>query len=118
LQFELAPVWGSLARDYLAIMVPSVSSGHAFASAGITISKHCNQLKGDIVEALQFLKCLINCDLLSCISEALVDNDEHQEVETEVHAEDDGQLAENSGSWDIFVDNDPDNYELPITSES
>jgi hypothetical protein len=71
-------------------------------------------LKGDIVEALQFLKCLIRRDLLFRVPEALVDNDEYQEVETEVHAEDDGQPAENGGSWDIFVDDDPDNYELPI----
>jgi hypothetical protein len=33
-------------------------------SGGITISKHHNPLKGDIVEALQCLKCLICCDLM------------------------------------------------------
>jgi hypothetical protein len=99
-------------------MVSSVSSERAFSSAGITISKHRNRLKGDIVEALQFLKCLIHRDLLFRVPEALVDNDEHQEVEREVHAEDDGQPAENGGSWDIFVDDDPDNYELPITGGS
>lgn len=52
------PVWVSLAWDFLAIMASSVSSEHAFSAAGITISKHRNRLKGDIVEALQFLKCL------------------------------------------------------------
>ncbi|KAJ6530124.1 hypothetical protein B0H19DRAFT_967854 [Mycena capillaripes] len=35
-----------------------------FSAAGITISKGRNRLKGDIVEALQFLKCLIRRDLL------------------------------------------------------
>ncbi|EMD38907.1 hypothetical protein CERSUDRAFT_63835 [Gelatoporia subvermispora B] len=50
------PVWGSLARDYLAIMATSVSSERAFFSAGITITKWRNRLKGDIVEALQVLK--------------------------------------------------------------
>jgi hypothetical protein len=35
-----------------------------FSSVGITISKHCNRLKGDIVEALQFMKCLIRRDLV------------------------------------------------------
>ncbi|KIK81928.1 hypothetical protein PAXRUDRAFT_65288, partial [Paxillus rubicundulus Ve08.2h10] len=50
------PVWGSLARDYLAIMATSVSSEQAFSSAGIMIGKHCSQLTGDIVEALQCLK--------------------------------------------------------------
>jgi hypothetical protein len=53
------PVWSSLARDYLVIMATSVSSEHTFSSLAITITKHCNQLNGDIVEALQCLKCLI-----------------------------------------------------------
>jgi hypothetical protein len=75
--------------------ISSVSSERAFSSAGITIGKHCNRLKSDIAEALQFLKCLIRRDLLFCVPEALVDDDEHQEVETEFHAEDDGQPAEN-----------------------
>ncbi|KAJ7315399.1 ribonuclease H-like domain-containing protein, partial [Mycena albidolilacea] len=46
------PVWALLARDYLAIMASSVSSERAFSSAGITISKCRNRLKGEIVEAL------------------------------------------------------------------
>ena len=58
------PVWASLARDFLAIMASSVSSERAFSATGITISKHRNRLKGDIVEALQFLKCLLHRDLL------------------------------------------------------
>ena len=58
------PVWASLARNYLAVMASSVSSERAFSSAGITISKRHSRLKGDIVEALQFLKCLIRQDLI------------------------------------------------------
>ncbi|KIM73171.1 hypothetical protein PILCRDRAFT_10890 [Piloderma croceum F 1598] len=58
------PVWASLARDHLAIMASSVSSERAFSSAGITISKRRNCLKGDVVEALQFLKCLIRRELV------------------------------------------------------
>jgi hypothetical protein len=58
------PVWASLARDYLAIMASSVSSERAFSSAGITISKRRNCLKGDIVEALQCLKCMIHKNLI------------------------------------------------------
>jgi hypothetical protein len=58
------PVWASLTRDYLAIMASSVSSERAFSSAGITISKHRNRLKGDIVKALQCLKCLIHRNLI------------------------------------------------------
>ena len=60
------PVWASLACDHLAIIASSVSSERAFSSAGITISKRWNQLKGNIVEALQFLKCLICQDLVFC----------------------------------------------------
>ncbi|GLB43962.1 putative hAT family C-terminal dimerisation region [Lyophyllum shimeji] len=58
------PVWASLARDHLAIMASSVSSECAFSSAGITITKRRNRLKGDVVEALQFIKCSISKDLL------------------------------------------------------
>ena len=57
-------VWASLARDYLSIMASSVSSERAFSSAGITISKRRNRLKGDIVEALQCLKCMIRQNLI------------------------------------------------------
>ena len=45
-------------------MASSVSSECAFSSAGITISKQRNRLKGDIVEALQCLKCLYHHDLI------------------------------------------------------
>jgi hypothetical protein len=45
-------------------MASSVSSEHAFSSAGITISKCQNQLNWDIVEALQCLKCLLHQDLI------------------------------------------------------
>ena len=58
------PVWASLAKDYLSIMVSLVSSERAFSSAGITISKRRNRLKGDIVEALQFIKCLLQKELI------------------------------------------------------
>lgn len=58
------PTWASLAADYLAIMASSVSSERAFSSAGITVTKRRNRLKGDIVEALQVLKCAIRNDLL------------------------------------------------------
>jgi hAT family C-terminal dimerisation region len=45
-------------------MASSVSSERAFSAAGITISKRRNRLKADVVEALQFLKCLIRKELL------------------------------------------------------
>ena len=45
-------------------MASSVSSERAFSSAGITLTKRRNRLKGDIVEALQFMKCLFHQDLI------------------------------------------------------
>ena len=45
-------------------MSSSVSSKRAFSQGGITISKLRNRLKGDIVEALQCIKCGIRHDLL------------------------------------------------------
>ena len=81
-------------RDYLAIMASSVSSKSAFSAASITISKHHNQLKGDIIEALQCLKSLIHQDLL------------FWDVITATQDEEDLNLA----------DQDPANYEVD-TSE-
>ncbi|KZT04256.1 uncharacterized protein LAESUDRAFT_604303, partial [Laetiporus sulphureus 93-53] len=57
------PAWASLTRDYFGIMMTSVSSERAFSSAEITITKHRNHLKGDIVEAFQVLKCAYRKDL-------------------------------------------------------
>lgn len=44
-------------------MASSVSSERAFSSAGLTITKRRNRLKGQLVEALQGLKCAIRNDL-------------------------------------------------------
>lgn len=49
-------------------MASSVASEQAFSSASITISKHCNCLDSDIVEALQCLKSLNDQDLMSPVS--------------------------------------------------
>jgi hypothetical protein len=81
-------------------MASSASSERAFSSAGITISKRLNRLKGDIFEALQFTKCLIFFKVL----EALVDEDVVEEPDVKASA--------GAKSWDIFVDDDPDNYEV------
>jgi hypothetical protein len=45
-------------------MASSVSSERAFSSAGITLSKRRNRLQADIVEALQFMKCIFQHDLI------------------------------------------------------
>jgi hypothetical protein len=84
-------------------MASSVSSERAFSSAGITISKRRNRLKGDIVEALQFLKCLIRRDLVFRTDPSVTDD-------SEIDLEDDDGLVgssnqlsagtEKSSSWD------------------
>jgi hAT family C-terminal dimerisation region len=58
------PAWTLLAWDYLAVMSSSVFSKHAFSQGGIIISKCCNSLKEDIMEALQCIKCAIQHNLL------------------------------------------------------
>jgi hypothetical protein len=45
-------------------MASSVSSEWAFSSAALTIAKRHNRLKGDVVEALQVMKCLLCHDLV------------------------------------------------------
>ncbi|KAJ7787567.1 ribonuclease H-like domain-containing protein [Mycena olivaceomarginata] len=100
------PVWGSLARDYLAIMVSSVLSERAFSSAGITISKRRNWLKGDLVEALQVLKCFMCRELLFREPEIL------DEEDWEMGPEEDSN--KDKMGWDCFLDDAVENYELDV----
>ena len=90
------PVWASLARDHLSIMASSVLSERAFSSAGITISKCRNLLKADIVEALQFLKCAFQKDLIFR---------EPEPSSTTEEAEGDlPELEKDLASWDTLAD--------------
>jgi hAT family C-terminal dimerisation region len=83
------PTWRSIAGDYLAVMASSVASERAFSSAGITVCKRRNRLDGDIVEALQCLKSLINQDLMLRVfpsvadEEALLDDADQQPANQE-----------------------------------
>jgi hypothetical protein len=45
-------------------MASSVSSERAFSQGGITITKRRSRLKGDIVEALQVMKCSLRNNLI------------------------------------------------------
>jgi hypothetical protein len=88
-------------------MASSVSSERAFSQGGLTITKRRNRLKGDIVEALQCLKCAIRHDLLfrtpapSSITETEL-NDED--------GEDDREGSEGEG-WDELLTDDEDDME-------
>jgi len=55
-----------------------VSSERAFFSAAITLSKRRNRPKGDIVEALQFLKCTYRNDII--FQEVVVATEEEEEL--------------------------------------
>jgi hypothetical protein len=77
-------------------MASSVSSERAFSSAGITISKCRNRLKPDIIEALQFLKCVYRHDLLF---------QEELSMELEIAELDEvGGPSDAEGSGDAIVD--------------
>ena len=102
---QCIPVWASLARDHLPILASSVSSERAFSAAGITISKRRNRLRGDVVEALQFLKCALHSDLL------FREPAPSSVLETELEAvDDDSDLdwedIEELKQWDTFIDVD------------
>jgi hypothetical protein len=85
-------------------MASSVSSERAFSAGGITINKRRNRLNGDIVEALQFLKCAIRQDLLF---KELVPDEEQGEEEQEEKEQDEelksGKENEEM-SWDIVLE--------------
>ena len=103
------PTWATLACDYLAIMASSVSSERAFSSAGITISKRRNRLKGIIVEALQCLKCLYRNDLIfreviTALEEKL-DMEKDELLDLELHVDDEKDKV---FSWDSILDDDDD----------
>src|SRR5260370_42093639 len=96
-------------------MSSSVSSERAFSQGGITISKRRNRLKGDIVEALQCIKCAIRHDLLfresgpSSISE--VEETSDPELDKVDFGEKDESDYENI-TWDeLLIDTDTKDIE-------
>ena len=101
-------------------MSSSVSSERAFSQGGITITKRRNRLKGDIVEALQCIKCGIRHDLLfrepgpSSRSEG--DDDDLEDVS----GGDPGNPEESDVeefSWDDLLIEDNDEEEMMDWSE-
>ena len=98
-------------------MASSVSSERAFSSAGITISKRRNRLKGDIVKALQILKCLFHHDLIfrevlrSSMIEKELDSEEIVDVDIDSgEAFGQGELF----SWDELLADDGGDDEMPV----
>ncbi|KAF5360238.1 hypothetical protein D9757_012884 [Collybiopsis confluens] len=61
---QFGTTWISLARDYLSIMGASTSSEQAFSGGGLIITKLRNQLRGNLVEALQVTKVTLRQELI------------------------------------------------------
>jgi hypothetical protein len=104
----------------------SVSSEHVFSQGGITITKRRNRLKGDIVEALQCIKCAIRHDLLfrepapSSILEGDITSDNEQEnVSTgrDLAAGSDDESEIEEFSWDGLLIEDEDDKTSMYCSE-
>jgi len=81
-------------------MALSVSSERVFSAAGIMISKHHNQLQGDIVKAIEVNKSLKHHNLL--FREVLNMEQVEKELENHVIDEKIGQSAEAVSLGDRF----------------
>jgi hypothetical protein len=92
-------------------MSSSVSSERAFSKGGITVGKHRSCLKGDIVEALQCVKCAILSELLfrepapSSVFEAEV-NEESGDILQENEDVEESDIDEEG--WDDLLLEDED----------
>ena len=100
-------------------MASSVSSECAFSHGGITISKRRSRLKGDIVKAIQGVKCAIRTDLLfrepgPCSTvEAELDSD----IEEGMDEGEDPDVPETDWAWMAIDEDDLDELMLVAISE-
>ena len=83
-------------------MASSVSSERAFSSAALTVTDRRNRLKGDIIEALQVMKCLLRHDLIfrqpgpSSAGEGVLGFAENELLEGESDSGEDGAMTRDS----------------------
>jgi hypothetical protein len=92
-------------------MASSVSSERAFSAAGITISKRRNRLQGDIVEAVEVIKCLLHHDLIfrEVLNMAHVEKElEDLLIDEELGLYADAVLQADEFTWDSLIDDDED----------
>ena len=89
-------------------MSSSVSSERAFSQGGITISKCRNWLKGNIIEALQCLKCAIRHELLF----------REPAPSSRLKADADEEGTEETTSWDEMLTDNENDIEMDIVIES
>jgi hypothetical protein len=98
-------------------MSSSVSSERAFSQGGITINKRRNRLKGDIVEALQCIKCAIRHDLL--FREPAPSSTLEAEFNEDGEDDEDGEGSENAEGWDdLLMDSEDDDEGSGMDTES
>ena len=106
-------------------MSSSVLSEHAFLQGEITISKHHSHLKGDIVEALQCIKCAIRHNLLfrepvpSSKQERMLHNDSNDDTENPGSKGDsDNEESDiDNISWkDILIEDEDDDDDIVYLS--
>ena len=102
-------------------MLSSISSKCAFSQGGITISKLCNCLRGDIVKALQCIKCGIQHDLvfreLGLSSRSKDDNEDLEDISGGDSGNPDESDVEEF-SWDDLLIEDEDDQLMMDWSES
>ena len=92
-------------------MASSVSSECAFLQGCITISKWCSRLKGNIVEAIQCVKCAICTDLLFHEPEpcsTLEANLEITDNEEDMDEGEDLDVPETAWAWMVIDEDDLD----------
>lgn len=103
-------------------MASSVSSERAFSQGGITISKRRSCLKGDIVEALQVIKCSLRHDLIfpesGPSSATEIEPHDIYEVYEDIGEDGTGEDGEEEESWDTLLldDGDDANVDLDMGS--
>jgi hAT family C-terminal dimerisation region len=101
-------------------MAASVSSERAFSQGGITISKCRNRLKGDIVEALQCVKCALCQDLLFCEprpSSFVEEEPDEYDIETVPNEKSSDDDNDEEGWEALFLEEDEDDSELDFVME-
>jgi hypothetical protein len=104
-------------------MASSVSSESAFSAAGITISKRCNRLGGDIVKALQCLKSFINQDLFFCDVVSAAQEEVNLDLADQEPANHEAKSADvvhdgEGWSWDDMVEGLEDEEEAPMEART
>ena len=92
-------------------MASSVSSERAFSQGRITISKHRNCLKGDIIEALQCIKCAVRHDLLFRELGPSSTGEDLDKYESEADPNEKASDDEEEGWEALFLGDDEDSVE-------